>query len=204
MSTAKARVYKRKLYQRCYKIVVAAFAQHALNGIKMVGPNGEVYRGHPVLASFVCDYPEGVLVTNVKSGCCTRCEVVPFALDNFDDGCGRLRQTGRMVTLWGQHKNNPNPILYEELDSGNFSDNEDDFDLHAPILSRREANEGFKSLNVWPVHCSFWDWSFVNIYTLIGLDPLHELLKGIFGTHLLKWLFAYFKDHGGAEEFDKR
>lgn len=44
----------------------------ALAGVTMTGPDLYEYRCHPLLAAFVCDYPEACLATCTKYGQCPR------------------------------------------------------------------------------------------------------------------------------------
>lgn len=60
------------LFQRSYNIILAPLIAAALQGVAMTGPDLYQYRCHPLLAAFVCDYPEACIATGTKYGQCPR------------------------------------------------------------------------------------------------------------------------------------
>ncbi|KAJ3727906.1 hypothetical protein C8R42DRAFT_551058, partial [Lentinula raphanica] len=50
-------------------------------GVEMVGGDGAVRRVYPLLATYVCDYPEQCLVTCTKYGTCPKCKRKAKELD---------------------------------------------------------------------------------------------------------------------------
>lgn len=72
LNTETARRIKRLLFQECYNIILGPLMEVALSGVTMTGPDQYEYRGHPLLAAFICDYPEACLATGTKYGQCPR------------------------------------------------------------------------------------------------------------------------------------
>ncbi|KAI0260375.1 hypothetical protein BC834DRAFT_925906 [Gloeopeniophorella convolvens] len=64
-----------------------------------------------------------------------------------------------------------------------------------------EDEPHFVQLNLRPIYTPFWhDLPFANIHTCFTPDLLHQLHKGVFHDHLLKWC----RKHVGKEEIDMR
>jgi hypothetical protein len=61
------------LFHSCMKHVLGPISHYGEMGIAMVGRDGIWRRCHPILASFVGDYPEQVLVTCTYYGHCPKC-----------------------------------------------------------------------------------------------------------------------------------
>ena len=66
-------------------------------GIELVNGDGTVRRCYPILAAYVGDYPEQVLVSIVKSGNCPICPAPHDDIGNWDDILGP-RDTDRIIT----------------------------------------------------------------------------------------------------------
>lgn len=58
-----------------------------VNGVIMMDGNGIQHHAHPVLAVFIGDYPEQVLVTGTKTGECQKCNIDPKKLRSIDTSC---------------------------------------------------------------------------------------------------------------------
>jgi Plavaka transposase len=61
------------LFHSCMKHVLGPISHYSETGIAMVGRDGVWCRCHPILASFVGNYPEQVLVTCTYYGHCPKC-----------------------------------------------------------------------------------------------------------------------------------
>lgn len=72
LNTDAARKIKRLLFQECYNRILRPLMDAAINGVSMTGPDSYEYRCHPLLAAFICDYPEACLATGTKYGNCPR------------------------------------------------------------------------------------------------------------------------------------
>ena len=62
------------LFHESMKIVLQPLKEAGVGGVLMTNASGEVHRVHPILASYVADYPEQILVTCAKYGSCPKCE----------------------------------------------------------------------------------------------------------------------------------
>ena len=71
------------LFHGCMREIVAPIASYGETGIPMMSGDGVWRRCHPLLAAFVGDYPEQVLVTCTYSGRCPKCTVPPDQLGDF-------------------------------------------------------------------------------------------------------------------------
>ena len=70
------------LFHHCMQVVVKLLASAGHNGIILVSGDSTVRRCFPILAAYVGDYPEQVLVSLVKTG---TCPIYPAPHDNIDD-----------------------------------------------------------------------------------------------------------------------
>jgi len=130
------------------------------DGILLVSGDGAVRRCFPILAAYVGDYPEQMLVALVKNG---NCPICPAPRENIGDWESKLepRDTQKII---------------EALNS---------VDRGATEFSKACAEAGIK-----PVQCVFWkNLPFVDIYRSITPDILHQLYQGIL-KHLISWIRA--------------
>jgi hypothetical protein len=112
---------------------------------------GIVYRGHPLYAAFVGDYPEQVLVVMCTNGDCPKCDIEH---DNMgeEDEMHRLRDVNAVLDA------------LESFDP----DNPTDFVLRC------------KAAKVKPIVNPFWkDLPYVDIYQAITPDILHQVYQGL-------------------------
>ena len=70
------------------QVVVKPLVSTGCNGIILVSGDGTVWRCFPILATYVGDYPEQVLVSLVKTGTCPIC---PAPCDNINDWESNLK-----------------------------------------------------------------------------------------------------------------
>jgi len=125
--------------------------------------NGTFRRTHPILALFVADYPEQVLVTCVKTGNCPKC---PAERDKLGDYSVSLDQRDFIS-------------IRATLSKGVNGD-------------VRNYNAACARAGIKPVYHPFWfQLPYVDIFQSISPDILHQLHQGVF-KHLLKWLAAVY------------
>ncbi len=134
----------------------------------LISGDGAARLAFPILASYVGDYPEQVLVTLVKTGECPVC-------DEPRDGLGEPGVA--------RPPRNNTPIL-DALNT---------ISKGAQAFTRACSDAGIR-----PVQEPFWkDLPYVNIYSSITPDILHQLYQG-FIKHLISWI----KDACSSDELD--
>ena len=62
------------LFHACMHFVLSPLKVAGIQGIEVMSGDGVVYRGHPILAVYVGDYPEQCLVSGAFSGDCPVCD----------------------------------------------------------------------------------------------------------------------------------
>ncbi len=128
------------------------------DGVTLISGDGAARRGFPILATYVGDYPEQVLVTLVKTGECPVC-------DEPRGGIG-----------------DPNPARPPRDDAPIRKA------LDSISEGMRAFTEACADAGIKPVQEPFWkDLPYVNIYESITPDLLHQLYQGVI-KHLLSWI----------------
>jgi hypothetical protein len=124
----------------------------------MASGDGILRRCHPIVACYIGDYPEQLLVTCVKTGWCPTGEVEHENLGDGNSTC--------------PHRN-----LEKILDAL------DKLDDGGTIYAKACKDAGIK-----PVVHPFWQHlPYTNIFLSITSDVLHQLYQGII-KHLIEWL----------------
>ncbi|KAJ7203429.1 hypothetical protein C8J57DRAFT_1101231 [Mycena rebaudengoi] len=146
------------LFHSCMSFITKPLRDAGVIGLAMSSGDGIIRRAHPILACYIGDYPEQVLVTCVKTGWCPTCGV-----DHGDLGDGNLKSPLRHLES----------ILaaLDRLDEG------------GTIFTQACNEAGIK-----PVVEPFWQHlPYTNIYASMTSDVLHQLYQGII-KHLIEWL----------------
>ncbi|KAJ3567978.1 hypothetical protein NP233_g6016 [Leucocoprinus birnbaumii] len=147
------------MFHACLKFIVQPLEKAGKEGEYMLSGDGLIRRCFPILATYIGDYPEQVLVTLVKTGECPVCEVGQDELGNLDCVGSPRALEPILSALW-------------QLETGN-----------AQGFVDACADAGIK-----PVLLPFWkDLPFVNIYSSITPDILHQLYQGVL-KHVISWL----------------
>lgn len=146
------------LFHACMTFVTEQLQAVGRDGMLVVSGDGAVRRGFPILAAYVGDYPEQVLVTLVKTGECPVCDEPRVGMG--DRNPPRLPRD--------------DTVIREALDTVNDG---------AQAFTRACIDAGIK-----PIQEPFWkNLPYVNIYEAITPDILHQLYQG-FIKHLMSWL----------------
>lgn len=147
------------LFHACMARVVQPLAVAGLDGIQLASGDGVVRRGHPILAVYVGDYPEQVLVTGCKTGDCPKCPVTRIDMGDTTDSARPFRP------------------LEDVLDA-----------LAALDEGPRAYAAACHSVGIKPLYHPFWeDLPYTNIFYAITPDVLHQLYQGVM-RHLIGWL----------------
>ncbi|KAI1797995.1 hypothetical protein LXA43DRAFT_875754 [Ganoderma leucocontextum] len=151
------------LFHTCLSAILKPLIDAGINGIKVVGGDGVARRGHPILAMYIGDYPEQLLVTCCKNGTCPKCDIPPTESGDATDPNRPLRNLTEVLDTLGEVENT------------------------ATAFSRACREAGIK-----PISHPFWEkLPYVNIFLSITPDILHQLLQGVV-KHVLSWLKAAY------------
>ena len=134
-------------------------------GIPIASSNGVVCQGHPILAMYVGDYPEQVLITGCKTGECPKCPIPSNKVGDTTDTNWPLCNLSKVLDA------------LDTLDQG-------------PCAFRKAcAGVGIK-----PLAEPFWkDLPHTDIYYAITPNILHQLYQGVV-KHLLAWIQEAYRD----------
>ncbi|KAJ6475468.1 hypothetical protein C8R45DRAFT_1102753 [Mycena sanguinolenta] len=146
------------LFHKCLSFITEPLREAGVTGIPIASGDGIICRGHPIVACYIGDYPEQVLVTCVKTGWCPASNVDHNSLGDGDSTC-------------------PLRNLAEVLDAL------DTLDQGGGYYAKACAAAGIK-----PVVHPFWEHlPYTNIFLSITSDILHQLYQGVI-KHLISWL----------------
>lgn len=162
------------LFHDCMRDILEPCRKVARDGILLTSGDGVRRRCHPILAAFVGDYPEQVLVAGVKSGLCPKGKIPPSDLGSQEPCQQRSHAAAATAFHWLDEEQHPNDI------------------------------EGYRAqcdeAGVKPGIKPFWtEYPYADIYQAITPDILHQLYQGLV-KHLISWL----KEVYGAKAIDER
>ncbi|KAM6490342.1 hypothetical protein JOM56_014319 [Amanita muscaria] len=150
------------LFHFCLQRILEPLEIAGIEGVVMRDGLGTARCIHPILAIYVGDYPEQVLVTCTKTGRCPKCEV------NFGD-----------LAVY--------PLQSDRRDMAGIK-----AALDLATVNPRAYENACKAAGIKPVYVPFWSHlPFVNIFQAITPDILHQLHQGVF-KHILSWLKQAF------------
>ena len=141
--------------------------------------DGQVRHCFPVIAAWVADYQEHVIIARVKNGACPSCEI-PVADMGHKKGpmCGPQRE----------------PEKYQELLEGCESVSKEVRDKSLQRLADRL---------VLPVPNPLWKYPLCNVYKLWMVDILHQFFLGLV-KKLMEWLIPFLKSKKLYHRFNRR
>ncbi|KAI1789302.1 hypothetical protein LXA43DRAFT_974334 [Ganoderma leucocontextum] len=147
------------LFHACMECITAPLVSAGLEGIEIASGDGIVRRGHPILAIYVGDYPEQVLVTGCKTGECPKCPIPHDEVGDNTDMSRPFRDLGKVLDALAAADDRPHTFMRAGHEAG-----------------------------IKPLHHPFWEsLSYTNIYHAITPDILHQLYQGVM-KHLIGWL----------------
>lgn len=171
-SEAKKPLAAYQLFHDCMRSLLHPLAEAGREGVKMVCADGFIRTMHPILAAYIADHPEQCLVACVKENHCPKCTVSPL---RRGQGLGRYEQFR-------------NPTKTANV-------------LNNAAAGHKSAR--FDELGLRPIISPFWiDLPHSDIFTCITPDILHQLHKGMFKDHIVKWTTACIV--GKDKELDRR
>ncbi|THU98815.1 hypothetical protein K435DRAFT_795398 [Dendrothele bispora CBS 962.96] len=109
------------LFHACMRDLLAPLKKAGLEGIELKSGDGVVRRCHPILAVYVGDYPEQVLVTTGYYGDCASCECpkdelgiypCPHPYRNFQAACDAADKLGADDWVTSCHNINVKPVQH--------------------------------------------------------------------------------------------
>ena len=143
-------------------LVLQPLIQAGKEGVVMHCADGNQRRIHPILATYVADYPEQCLVTCAKSGTCPKCQRPAHDLQNEAPGDAR----------------NSKETLNIIQEANNLRQNKSTSSGNKHCL---EHNLAAAANN------PFWaGFPLTNIFSSISPDVLHQLYQGVL-KHIISW-----------------
>ncbi|KAJ3964293.1 hypothetical protein EV361DRAFT_979394 [Lentinula raphanica] len=149
-----------RLFHEAMRLILAPLHEAGRKGVELVGGDGAVRRVHPILASYVADFPEQCLVTCSKYSTCPKCQVPATELSSSNSFPKRTQEWTLQVM--------------EEARKSTSS-----FSQYFTYCMKKEVS-GY-------IYRPFWDeLPFTDIHFSVTPDVLHQLYQGVL-KHLISW-----------------
>ncbi|KAI0083122.1 hypothetical protein BDY19DRAFT_1037154 [Irpex rosettiformis] len=144
--------------------ILRPLREAGLNGLNLASGDGVARRTHPILAAHIGDYMENIAIVGCKMGECPRCTVPFDKLGGFEHDYP-LRDLDKTLDALATYDTDRNGFAHACCDAG-----------------------------IKPIPHPYWeDLPFVNIFTAIPPDILHQLHQGLI-KHLISWIKKLY-DH---------
>ncbi|KAG2032747.1 hypothetical protein BDR03DRAFT_873331, partial [Suillus americanus] len=75
------------LFHACMRYVIKPLVEPGREGMEIMSGDGAFRRGHPLVACYIGDYPEQLLITGIKTGECPKCDIPSGELGNNSLPC---------------------------------------------------------------------------------------------------------------------
>ena len=149
------------LFHACMSRVLLLLTSVGVSGMPLASGDGVTCYGHPILAVYIGDYLEQLLVMGCKTGDCPKCPIDRDEVGDSSDTSRALRDLDKVFDA-----------------------------LCALDESPAAFTKACKEAGIKPLTHPFWlDLPFTNIYLVITPDILHQLYQGVM-KHLIAWLQA--------------
>lgn len=150
-----------RVFHESMRIILRPLEKAGREGIRMASSNGDIRLVHPILTTYVADYPEQCLVACSKFGTCPKCRKKAKELATID---ATTLRTGHWTIQ-----------VIEEAKKASAGSHKT---FHDTCMADDVAGG---------VYVPFWkDLPFTDIHKCITPDVLHQLYQGIF-KHILSW-----------------
>ncbi|KAK0482819.1 hypothetical protein EDD18DRAFT_1312024 [Armillaria luteobubalina] len=157
-------VMKYHLFHQCMSIILQSVVEAGKKGVPMVCTDSLVQLVHPIFAVYIVDYPEQCLISCCMENRCPICKVDP-------NRCGSHQPFDK----------------WDVAETLSYLKHNDHGDEHNNTYDGN-VNNFFKKDGVRPVYPPFWaTLPHSDIFVAFTLDLLHQLHKGVFKDHLVKW-----------------
>ncbi|PBK89361.1 hypothetical protein ARMGADRAFT_1047237 [Armillaria gallica] len=158
-------VMKYHLFHRCMLTIMHSVAEAGNSRVSMVCADSLICLVYPIFAVYIADYPEQCLISCCKENRCPICKVDP-------DHCGShqlFKKRDIAETLSYLHAKEDGQETNMTYGGGN-------------------VNDFFKAYGLQAVYPPFWSaLPHSDIFVAFTPDLLHQLHKGVFKDHLVKW-----------------
>ena len=162
-----------RLFHHCMAQVLKPLVEAGNVGLPMTCADSKIRLIFPIHAAYVADYPEQCLVAFCKENRCPRCKVDPNKRGDLDEP------------------------LWREVDETLLLLKKDERRKSRDL----QSSKTFEDHGLRPIYEPFWkDLPHSDIFGSLTPDILHQLHKGVFKDHLVKWCTAII----GDEELDAR
>lgn len=149
-----------RLFHDAMRHVLLPLVAAGKDGVEMASADGEVRRVHPILASYVADFPEQCMVVCCKYGTCPKCRVTA---DELGSNAGASRRTN-VWTLGVMKEGRETTSTYAQY--------------FKTCMSKEVSGYMYRP---------FWeDLPHCDIHLSITPDVLHQLYQGVL-KHLITW-----------------
>ncbi|KAG2078736.1 hypothetical protein BDR04DRAFT_1124421 [Suillus decipiens] len=157
------------LFHVCTHHIVELLVEPGKYGMPITSGDGALCCGHPLVACYIGDYPEQLLVTGIKTGECPKCDIPSTELGSKDLPF-ELCDLDQILDALALVDDDPNQFAKACHDAG-----------------------------IKPLYHPFWEGlPHCNIYHAITPDVLHQLYQGLI-KHLLSWIKSAFGKVSGME-----
>ncbi|KAJ7076071.1 hypothetical protein B0H15DRAFT_791005 [Mycena belliarum] len=165
-----------RTFHHCMSIITRSLISAGTDGIDMTCADGFVRWVWPILAAYVADYPEQCLIANCMENRCPICKVKPTSRGSHEPAASR--EQAETLELLREHQSGyKNPA------------------------TAAKAKEDYDATGLRPVYQPFWArLPHSDIFKAFTPDILHQLHKGAFKDHLVKWCTKLV----GEKEVDAR
>jgi hypothetical protein len=161
MTEAAHRSKVHRVFHESMRHILAPLIEAGKKGVEMVNHLGEVRQVHPILSSYVADYPEQCLVACCKSGTCPKCQC---SADKLADPTPLPHRTPRWTL----------GVIETAKRDSNGSTHQ-----FSKKCMEQDVTGG--------VYEPFWkDFPYTDIHRILTPDVLHQLYQGVF-KHIIGW-----------------